>query len=65
MSAWLRSRLSKNPPINLAELLDPGVLLKVLDEHVHVLKDPLMDLAELLDLLVDNGLVLSTAEVRG
>ena len=55
-----------HPDRFLLDLLDlaPGVILKVLDEQVRALKNPPMELAELLERLEDNGLVQAMAEVR-
>jgi len=55
-----------HPDRFLLDLLDlaPGVILKVLDEQVRALKNPPMELAELLERLEENGLVQSMAEVR-
>jgi len=55
-----------HPDEFILDLLDlaPGVILKVLDDQVRALKNPPMELAEVLDKLESNGLVQSMSEVR-
>ena len=56
-----------HPDRFVLDLLDlaPGLVLKVIDDQVRALKKPPMELTELLDRLEGNGLVQTTAEVKG
>jgi predicted nucleic acid-binding protein len=55
-----------HPDEFILDLLDlaPGVILKVLDQQAQALKNPPLELADVLNALENNGLVQSMAEVR-